>query len=121
MVAQPPPPDYSKFFIESSKAWVDVDYVGDGIIGHKLDIFLPKTGKAPFPVVIVIYGSAWFSNSSKSANFHVGLDQALLNGGLAVVNINHRSSIDAKWPAQIQDVKAAIRFIRANGHNILVG
>ena len=62
LVAQPQPPDYSKFFIESSKSWVDVDYVGDGIIGHKLDIFLPKTGKAPFPVVIAIYGSAWFSN-----------------------------------------------------------
>jgi acetyl esterase/lipase len=114
LVAQPPAPDYSKFFIESSKSWVDVDYVGDGLIGHKLDVFLPKTGKAPFPVVIAIYGSAWFSNSSKSANFHVGLDQALLEGGFAVVNINHRSSRDAVWPAQIHDVKAAIRFIRAN-------
>ncbi len=114
LVAQPPAPDYSKSFIESSKCWVDVDYVGDGIIGHKLDIYLPKTGQAPFPVVIAIYGSAWFSNSSKSANFHVGLDQALLEGGFAVVNINHRSSRDAIWPAQIQDVKAAIRYIRAN-------
>lgn len=114
LAAQPPAPDYSKFFIESSKSWVDVDYVGDGIIGHKLDVFLPKTGKAPFPVVIAIYGSAWFSNSSKAANSHVGLDQALLNAGFAVVNINHRSSREALWPAQIQDVKAAIRFIRAN-------
>ncbi len=114
LVAQPGPPDYSKFFIEASKSWVDVDYVGDGIIGHKLDVFLPKTGNGPFPVVIVIYGSAWFSNSSKSANYHVGLDQALLGAGFAVVNINHRSSMDAKWPAQIHDVKAAIRFIRAN-------
>jgi acetyl esterase/lipase len=93
---------------------VDVDYAGDGIIGHKLDIFLPRTGIAPFSVVIVIYGSAWFSNSSKSANFLVGLGQALLNDGFAVVSINHRSSTNAKWPAQIQDVKAVIRFIRAN-------
>jgi acetyl esterase/lipase len=114
LVAQPPPPDYSKFFIESSKTWVDVDYVGDGLVGHKLDIFLPKIGKGPFPVVIAIYGSAWFSNSSKSANFHVGLDQALLNDGFAVININHRSSREAEWPAQMHDVKAAIRFIRAN-------
>lgn len=114
LVAQPPAPDYSKSFIESSKSWVDVDYVGDGIIGHKLDIYLPKTGQAPFPVIIAIYGSAWFSNSSKSANFHVGLDQALLSEGFAVVNINHRASTDAIWPAQIQDVKAAIRYIRAN-------
>jgi acetyl esterase/lipase len=83
LVAQPPPHDYSKYFIEAGKTWIDVDYVGDNHIGHKLDIFLPKTGKASYPVVVVIYGSAWFSNSSKASNFHVGLDQALLEGGFA--------------------------------------
>lgn len=106
--------DYSKSFIETSKSWIDIDYVGDGIIGHKLDIFLPKEGKAPFPVVVTIYGSAWFSNSSKGTCFNDGLGQTLLKNGFAVVSINHRSSKDAIWPAQIHDVKAAIRFIRAN-------
>jgi len=38
----------------------------------------------------------------------------LLKEGFAVVSINYRSSHDAKWPAQIQDTKAAIRFVRAN-------
>ena len=42
------------------------------------------------------------------------LIQPLLNSGFAVVSINHRSSTDAIFPAQIHDVKAAIRFIRAN-------
>jgi predicted alpha/beta hydrolase len=37
-----------------------------------------------------------------------------LKEGFAVVTINYRSSSDAKFPAQIQDVKAAIRFIRGN-------
>lgn len=106
--------DYSKSFIETSKSWIDIDYVGDGIIGHKLDIFLPKEGKPPFPVVITIYGSAWFSNSSKGTCFNDGLGQTLLKNGFAVVSINHRSSRDAIWPAQIHDVKAAIRFIRGN-------
>lgn len=106
--------DYSKSLIESSKSWIDIDYVGDGLIGHKLDIFLPKEGKAPFPVVVTIYGSAWFSNSSKGTCFNDGLGQTLLKNGFAVVSINHRSSKDAIWPAQIHDVKAAIRFIRAN-------
>lgn len=112
--AQGPAPNYSKAAIESSTSWIDVDYVGDGIIGHKLDIFLPKSGKAPYPVVVTIYGSAWFSNSSKAACFNDGLGQTLLQNGFAVVSINHRSSRDAIWPAQIHDVKAAIRFIRAN-------
>jgi len=109
-----PKPDYTKSAIEASKSWIDIDYAGDGIIGHKLDIFLPKEGKGPFPVVITIYGSAWFSNSSKGTCFNDGLGQTLLKNGFAVVSINHRSSRDAIWPAQIHDVKAAIRFIRAN-------
>lgn len=113
-IAQYPTPDYAKTFIQSSKHWVDVDYVGDGITAHKLDIHLPA-GKAPFPVIICIYGSAFFANNAKGAVFNVeGFGQRLLREGFAVVSINHRSSTDAKFPAQIQDVKAAIRFIRAN-------
>jgi len=100
--------------IESSRYWLDVDYVGDGFIGHRLDIHLPKFGNAPFPIIVVIYGSAFFSNSSKAAVFNDGLGQQLLENGFAVVSINHRSSSDAIFPAQIQDVKAAIRFVRAN-------
>ena len=113
--AQYPTPDFTKTFIQSSKQWIDVDYVGDGITAHKLDIHLPKTGTAPFPVIICIYGSAFFANNLKGAVFSTGgLGQSLLQQGFAVVSINHRSSSDAKFPAQIQDVKAAIRFIRAN-------
>lgn len=113
LIAQPTP-DYSKTAIEASKHWVDVDYVGDGIIGHKLDVHLPVGGSKPYPVVICVYGSAFFSNNSKGRVFHNGFGQRLLKEGFAVVAINHRSSNDEKWPAQIQDVKAAIRFIRAN-------
>ena len=113
-VAQSPQPDYAQSAIESSKYWTDVDYAGDNITGHKLDIHLPKVGKEPFPVIVCIYGSAWFSNNSKATTFSTGLGQQLLKEGFAVININHRSSSDAKFPAQIQDVKAAIRFVRAN-------
>ncbi|KPM46768.1 esterase [Jiulongibacter sediminis] len=100
--------------VESSKAWIDLDYVGDNHIGHKLDIFLPKEGKGPFPVIVTVYGSAWFSNSSKSQCFLNDFGQTLLRNGYAVVSVNHRSSRDAIWPAQIHDIKAAIRYIRAN-------
>ena len=112
--AQTSEPNFSLSAIEPSKNWLDIDYVGDGIIGHKLDIFLPKKRKAPFPVIVTIYGSAWFSNSAKGSVFKDGLGQALLNDGFAVVSINHRSSADAVWPAQLHDIKAAVRFIRAN-------
>jgi acetyl esterase/lipase len=100
--------------IESGKQWIDLDYAGDGIVGHKLDIRLPKKGIGPFPAIICIYGSAFFSNSSKDAVFKEGIGQALLNAGFAVVSINHRSSRDSIFPAQIQDVKSAIRFVRTH-------
>jgi acetyl esterase/lipase len=112
--------DYSKKVIESSKYWLDIDYVGDDFIGHKLDVHIPIKGKAPFPVVIYIYGSAFLSNNLKATAFSKGIGQKLLKNGFAVVCINHRSSDDAKFPAQIQDVKAAIRFIRANSSVFLL-
>jgi acetyl esterase/lipase len=106
--------DFDKTAIQSSRYWLDIDYTGDGITGHRLDIHLPQKGKAPFPIVVVVYGSAFFSNSSKANVFKDGIGQKLLQNGFAVVSINHRSSRDSVFPAQIQDVKAAIRFIRAN-------
>ena len=92
--------------------WFNQDYVEDGIIGHRLDVLQPPTGSPPYPVVVFIYGSAWQCNSCKNAVTHVL--PSLLGGGFAVATINHRASSDAIYPAQIQDCKAAIRFLRAN-------
>jgi acetyl esterase/lipase len=96
-----------------SKCWKDIDYAGDNQIGHKLDIYLPQTEKSAYPVVVVIYGSAWFSNRSKGADMN-SLGQALLDAGYAVVTPNHRASFEAQFPAQLHDIKAVVRFIRGN-------
>jgi acetyl esterase/lipase len=99
-----------------SKSWKDLDYSGDEKVYHRLDIYLPQTEKQTYPVVIVIYGSAWFSNNLKEMAFS-SLGKSLLDAGFAVVTPNHRSSADAKFPAQINDIKAVIRFVRANAAN----
>lgn len=112
--AQRNSPDYARMTIRASRSWVDLDYVGDAVIGHRLDIHLPPEGQGPFPVVVAIYGSAWFSNSSKGNTFSDRLGQTLLENGFAVVSINHRASSDTLFPAQLHDVRAAIRFIRGN-------
>lgn len=96
-----------------SKSWKDLNYAGDSMVYHKLDIYLPQIQKASYPVVLSVYGSAWMSNSSKGAALG-SLGKALLDAGFAVVTPNHRSSMDAKFPAPMQDIKAAIRFVRAN-------
>jgi len=96
-----------------SKSWKDLNYAGDTLKYHNLDIYLPNTPKATYPVVLSIYGSAWLANNMKGADLN-SLGKTLLNAGFAVVTPNHRSSMDAKFPAQVNDIKAAIRFIRAN-------
>ena len=98
--------------LETSQEWKDVNYAGDDKAYHTCDIYLPKQQKASYPVVIHIYGSAWFSNSSKGMADLGTIVKSLLDAGFAVVCPNHRSSMDAKWPAQIHDIRAVIRFVR---------
>jgi acetyl esterase/lipase len=79
---------------------------------QKLDIHLPTTGKKPYPVVLWIHGGGW-STGSKYLD-PTSSTLALLAHGIAVVSIDYRLSTEAKWPAQIHDVKAALRWVRAN-------
>lgn len=103
-----------KIDVHCSEKFADLDYVGDGHVGHQMDIYLPKVEKESYPVAIHIYGSAWFSNNSKGMADLGTIVNALLDAGYAVVTPNHRSSMDAKFPAQIHDIKAVVRFVRAN-------
>ena len=98
--------------LETSQEWKDVNYANDDQAYHTLDIYLPKKEAASYPVVIHIYGSAWFSNNGKGMADLGTIGKALLDAGYAVVCPNHRSSMDAKWPAQLHDIRAVIRFVR---------
>ena len=101
-----------KVDLPTSQEWKDVNYAGDDQAYHTCDIYLPKKEAESYPVVIHIYGSAWFSNSSKGMADLGTIVKSLLEAGYAVVCPNHRSSMDAKWPAQIHDIRAVIRFVR---------
>jgi acetyl esterase/lipase len=96
-------------------SWENVNYAGNNYEYNNMDIYLPDSNKSSYPVIITIYGSAWKSNRSKAGKYiKEKLIKPLLDTGFAVVSINHRSSSDAIFPAQIHDVKASVRFIRAN-------
>lgn len=100
--------------MQYSQKFLNLNYAGDTMVYHMLDIYLPKEIKESYPVIIHIYGSAWFSNNSKGAADLNTICAAYLNAGYAVVTPNHRSSGDAKYPAQINDIKAVVRFVRGN-------
>jgi acetyl esterase/lipase len=80
---------------------------------QKLDIYLPNSGKAPFPVIMYIHGGA-FLEGNKSVPSLEPVLKAGLEKEYAVVSVNYRLSTEAKWPACVTDIKAAIRWVRAN-------
>lgn len=106
---------FSCFGQNNPKQWLNLNYADDDQVYHHLDIYLPDMDKTAYKAIIVIYGSAWFGNNMKQLAFDT-YGKPLLQSGFAVIAINHRSSSDAPYPAQINDVKAAIRFVRANAH-----
>ncbi|MFL6198979.1 MAG: Calx-beta domain-containing protein [Thermoanaerobaculia bacterium] len=76
----------------------------------KLDLLVP-TSAVPVPVVVYIHGGGWFSGSRLPIPSGVS---ALCSRGYAVASIDYRLSDTAIWPAQIQDAKGAVRWLRAH-------
>ncbi len=79
--------------------------------GHKLDLYIP-TGGRPLPVVIWTGGSAWMADTGKTLAGGVALQ--LNPAGYAVAGVSIRSSSQTKFPGQLHDIKAAIRWLRSN-------
>lgn len=80
--------------------------------GHKLDLYIPAGVPGPLPVVIWTSGSAWLADSGKRGA--AGLAAQLNPAGYAVAGVSIRSSSQVKFPGQLHDIKAAIRWLRAN-------
>ena len=79
---------------------------------EKLDIYLPDEGEGPYPAIISIHGGA-FMGGDKSDSQVIPMLEGLKRG-YAVVAVNYRLSWEARFPALVQDVKTAVRWIRAN-------
>lgn len=83
-----------------------------GSNGHKLDLYIPADAKGPLPVVVWTAGSAWMADTGKNGGGLVA--QQLNPAGYAVAGVSVRSSSQTKFPGQLHDIKAAIRWLRAN-------
>ena len=94
----------------------DIDYAPAepaGTNGHRHDLYIPAgTPAKPLPVVIWTGGSAWMADTGKRTA--PGLAAQLLPAGYAVAGVSIRSSSQVKFPGQLHDIKAAIRWLRAN-------
>lgn len=91
----------------------DLSYAGTDNPRQKLDLYLPETpaGEEPLPVVAIIHGN--FQTADKKSG--EGFARAMVpKGEFAAVSIGYRLADEVKWPTQLHDCKAAIRWIRAN-------
>jgi acetyl esterase/lipase len=89
----------------------DVIFGKGGTIDLKLDLATPAQGKGPFPAVVCIHGGGWRSGSRQQLN---SLIKALAKRGFVAATVSYRLTDKAQFPAQIEDCKAAVRWLRAN-------
>ncbi len=89
----------------------DVVYgTGDDIDLH-LDIARPKDITTPLPCVVVIHGGGWRAGDKSN---HIGHIEAFARDGFVSATIQYRFCPKFKFPAQVEDVKCAVRYLRAN-------
>ncbi|MPY80036.1 MAG: alpha/beta hydrolase fold domain-containing protein, partial [Actinophytocola sp.] len=81
--------------------------------GHLLDLYLPATqSKASRPLLVVTGGSAWLGENGKE--YARELAPFFTDAGYVVAGVSIRASWNAPFPAQVHDIKAAIRWLRAH-------
>ena len=76
----------------------------------RLDLYRPQNASGPSPVILWIYAPGW-SHGRKEQHIPV---ISFVSDGYAVTSIELRFSGEAPFPAQIEDCKAAVRWLRAN-------
>jgi acetyl esterase/lipase len=95
---------------EGVKVERDVEFARVGETPILLDLYRPETAAGPLPLIVWIHGGGWVAGDK--ANNVMGLP--LSTRGYVVASINYRLSGVAPFPAQIEDCRAAIRWLRGN-------
>lgn len=101
-----------------TKKYNDIPNVKNGTVSNYIDIEVPD-GKGPYPVILWLHGGGWTQLNRKSCFISDTMDY-LLSKGYAVVSAEYTlsqingNSIKSGYPNMIYDLKAAVRYIRAN-------
>jgi acetyl esterase/lipase len=101
--------------------WSGLTYaVAFGYRPLQLDLWVPDT-PAPAPLVVWVHGGAFMMGDRRYLPETLRPDQvfdALLEAGLAVATIDYRHALEAPFPAQLHDAKAAVRYLRAHADEL---
>lgn len=97
--------------LQAGKSYLDIPYAGQSA-DQVFDLYLPKKGGEFFPLILYIHEGAFAFGSKRDRRAETLF--AALERGFAIASMDYRKSDKVTWPAQIYDVKAAIRYLRAN-------
>jgi acetyl esterase/lipase len=87
----------------------DIPYVPGGHARQRLDLYLPAKSTGVRPLLVWVHGGGWQGGSKE------GVDaKRALAAGYALASVEYRLSQHAVYPAQIEDCKAAVRWLRAH-------
>ncbi len=97
--------------------YIDLQYCGS-IAAQRMDVYVPSNSfQRPLPVAVYIHGGSWTGHDKSEEDLLLWANarQELLGRGFVVATLNYRLATASanKWPAQIHDVKCAIRHLRA--------
>ena len=109
---------YRKAELAGSQIIRDLCYVPASCDGrdHKLDLYLPAT--RDWPVIVFVHGGNWDSGSKDfragGADVYINIGRFYASRGIGVAVINYRLQPRARWPGQVDDVRAAVSWVRSH-------
>ena len=92
------------------EALADLAYCMTGASLQKMDMYFPDSG-GPWPVLAYVHGGSWMHGDKSEA---IMFADQMTSQGYLLVSINYRLYPEGKFPNMIEDVKCAIRFLRAH-------
>ena len=113
--SQPPQPTNTPSaspipFTQYGETLRDVVYCSPDGAPQRMDVYFPESG-GPWPAVLYVHGGGWMHGDKAEAGMFAPL---MTSHGYLVVSINYRLYPPAVFPAMVQDVKCAVRSLRAN-------
>ena len=109
------------FYNEDMSELVEIrDNIKIGIAGKrdlKADLFIPPGNEKERPAIVIVHGGGWREGDEKQLR---GYGILLAREGFVCICTSYRLSTEAPWPAQIQDVNCAIRYMKANSEDVVV-
>jgi acetyl esterase/lipase len=89
----------------------DVTYCTVEGVELKMDVYFPDSFTSPAPAVVYVHGGGWSSGDKRQA---AEIGSGLQEHAFIVISLNYRLAPEYAYPAQIEDVKCAVRHLRAN-------